>query len=148
MSHQHFVHVAKEAYAQREAGAQLLQPELQRSDTSTHLARIFDRHAGLLVDFVQEEIGQRGLRSLDLRREHRFFANETVEQKRGIGEERRDGVEPAEGEQGVVEAPPQGGRPDQRRFRRKRHRHEGPEPLRGGGDGAVLPCRSTPHDGT
>jgi hypothetical protein len=44
------------------------------------LARVLDRHSGLLVELEQHEVCQRRLRALDHRREHRLFAHEAVEQ--------------------------------------------------------------------
>ena len=80
------------------------EPVLQRRHAAAHLARILDRHARLLVDLVEQQIGERRLRALDLRGEHRLLAHEAVEQQRRVRQVGGDRVEPAEGEQRVVEA--------------------------------------------
>ena len=54
------MHFAYQAQRQRQPTAQSRDPVIERSHVSTYFARIVYRHAGLLVDFIQEQICQRG----------------------------------------------------------------------------------------
>lgn len=137
MREQDLVHFTQQAHAQRQPAFQPLQAALQRHHAAAHLARIGYRHAWLLFDLVQQQVRERRLRALDLRRQHRLLAHEAVEQQGRIGQVRGDGIEPAERQQGIVETPAQGRRPLQRRRRRQRRRHEGVERLACRGDSHI-----------
>jgi hypothetical protein len=106
MRQQHLVHLAEQARAQRQPAAQILQTAFERRDAAADLARILHRHAGLLVDLVQQQVRQRGLRALDLRGQHRLLAHEAAEQQRRVGQQRRHRVQPPQRHQRRVKAPP------------------------------------------
>jgi hypothetical protein len=144
--HQHRVHAAEEAHRERQAAAQGLEAVLERRDAATHLARVFHRHAGLLVDLVEQQVGEGRLRAFDLRREHRLLANEAVAQQRSVGQVDRERVEPAQGEQRVVEAAPQRRRPADRWLRRQGCRHERAKPLARDGDLDIRAGRASAHE--
>jgi prevent-host-death family protein len=60
--------------------------KVPRRHAAADLARILHRHTGLLVDLVQQQVRERGLRALDLRGQHRLLAHEAVEQQRRVGQ--------------------------------------------------------------
>jgi hypothetical protein len=86
MVEQHAVHVAQQTQTQGKAAAQPLDSVGHGRHTSTDFAGIVERHAGLLVDFEQQQIGQRRLGAFDLRREHRLLAHEAVEHQVRVGQ--------------------------------------------------------------
>jgi hypothetical protein len=61
------------------------------------------RGAGRLFDLEEQQVGERRLRALDLRGEHRLLAHVAVEEEVGVGEQRGDAVEAPKGEQGAFE---------------------------------------------
>jgi hypothetical protein len=117
--------LADQPQRQGEAAAQPGEPVLERRDVAADLAHVLDRHRGLLVDLVEQQVGDRRARALDHRGQHRFLAHEGVQQQLGIRQEVADGVEPPDRHQRVVEAPSQIGRPRDRRPGRQRRRREG-----------------------
>src|SRR5258705_446774 len=56
-----------------------------------------------LIQLKEEKIGERRLRSFDLRGKHGFFPNICVQKEREIREQRRSTVEPPESQQCGVE---------------------------------------------
>ena len=50
---------------------------------------ILERHAGCLCALVQQEVGERGLRALDLRRKYRLLANVQVDEQGDVWQDRR-----------------------------------------------------------
>jgi hypothetical protein len=66
------------------------------------LLHIIYRDPRRFVIFMQEKIGQRGLSSLNLRGDDRFFANVEVEQEGRVGEKKREGIETPQGSVGLL----------------------------------------------
>ena len=147
MRHQHLVHPAQEPHRERQPTAERREPVLERGDAAADLARVFHRHARLLVDLEEQQVGQRRLRAFDLRRQHRLLAHEAVEQQRRVRQVRRKRVEPAEREQCIVESASKRGRPVDRRLGRQRRRDEGTESLTGCCHLDVRSGRASPHEG-
>jgi hypothetical protein len=85
MPHQRLVDVPQQAHGQRQPVGQERPPPLQRGGAAAHLARVLHRNDRLLLDLVEEEVGQRGLRALDLRGEHRLLAHEAVSRRSALG---------------------------------------------------------------
>jgi len=124
MRHKHRVHAAQESHGEREAATQCLQAVFECRDTPAHFACVFYRDAGLLIDLVQQEIRKRGLHTLNLRGQHRFFADKAVEQEGGIGQMGRERIQPSKRDQCIVEPASQCRRPGNGRLGRQRRRHE------------------------
>ena len=76
---------------------------VERGDVVRDLDDVVERDAGRLLDLEEQQVGERGLRALDLRREHGFLADVGVEEERLVGQEGRDAVESAEREDGGLE---------------------------------------------
>ena len=66
MIQQHRMHFTDQAKAQWKAAAQPSQAVFQRGHVAAHFVRVLHRDTRLLVDFVKQQIGQRGLRTFDL----------------------------------------------------------------------------------
>src|SRR4051794_7131022 len=121
---------------------------LQQSPlTPLLLARVTSEEVGAIYQTLsvseKQQVGERGLRALNLRREHGLLANVEVDEQARVGQEPRRPVEPAERLIRVVELTPERRELD-RRLRRQRGRNEGAHNLTGHGRGDVTPRRSHP----
>ena len=67
---------------------------LQRRDVVRDLHDVVERHAGGLLHLEEQQVGERGLRALDLGGEHRLLADVGVEEKIGVWQQSGDAVEP------------------------------------------------------
>jgi hypothetical protein len=93
------VNLADQSSAERETATQAGKPVLHRGHVVRHLHDVVDGHAWGLLHFEEQQVGERGLRPLDLRREHGLLADIGVEKEPGVRQEGGDAVEPSEGEQ-------------------------------------------------
>ena len=121
---QYLVNFADEPVAERKILAQPTQPVFQGRHVVRDLHDIVERDAGRLVQFEQQEVGQRGLRALDLRGKDSLLADIGVEEEADVGQQRGKAVQASESEQGSLQTrlqnrQVQGGR------RRQRRRNEG-----------------------
>src|SRR5262245_47560746 len=98
------MHVAQEPGGERPAAREAFHASVEGGDAAAHFACIVERDTWLLVGFVEEQVGEGRLRALDLRGENGLLAHEAVEEERDVWEMRRDGVESAECDEGVVES--------------------------------------------
>lgn len=73
-----------------------LEAVVHRADVVRRLADVLDRHAGRQIVLEEEEVRERRLRSLNLRRQDRFFTDVRIEDLVRVGKEKRDAVQPAE----------------------------------------------------
>ena len=144
---QRLVHVGNEPRRKRQPASEIREASIESGDTATDLACVVDWYARLFVNLVKEQVGERRLRSFDLRREHRLLSDEAVEEEGGVGKVRGDGVEPAEGDECVIKAAAERRGPDQRRLWRQGHRDESLEGFVGGGNADVAAWRSAVHEG-
>ena len=76
---------------------------LQRSDVARYLYDIVEWYAWRLVQLEEQQVGQRRLGALDLRREHGLPAHIGVEKELRVREKRGHAVEPTQGDQGRVQ---------------------------------------------
>ena len=137
------MHLADQAQRQRQA-VESLQAVEQRIDIVGDLAHVVDRRFGHVIDFEAEEIGQRRLRPLDLRREHGFLAHIHIEKQRMVRQEQGDAVQTADRAIGGTEAGQQRLEVE-RRDRRQGRRHEGAHPLAADG-GLDIAAQPAGHD--
>ena len=87
---------------EREAAAQAVEPVGQRRDVVRHLDDVVERHAGRLLELEEQQVRQGRLGPLDLGREDRLLADVAVEEEVGVRQERREAVEPAERQEGLL----------------------------------------------
>lgn len=125
------MHLSDETKRKRKALPQSLQAVLHRRDVVRDLRDVVDRHVRDLVALEQEQIGQRGLRALDLRRQQRFLAHVHIEKQWGRRQDGRHAVEPPDGATGGVVEGEQALQVE-RRGRRKRRGQKCPHPLAAG----------------
>lgn len=71
---------------------------LQRRHVVRDFENVVQRDARRLLEIEEEEVRQGRLRPLDLRGEDGFLPDVRVEEEGAIGQERRDAVEPTEGQ--------------------------------------------------
>jgi len=95
--HQQLADLAQQPVAERElAGLDPLEPVAHRGDVIGRLLDVVERHSGRLLVLEEQQVRQRRLRSLDLRREHRLLADVRIQELARIGEQHRRRVEAAE----------------------------------------------------
>jgi hypothetical protein len=75
---------------------------IERRDVAGHLADIVQWDARRLIGLVEQQIRQGGLCPLDLGGEDRLLPDVQVENVRWVGQQRREAVEPAERQVGMV----------------------------------------------
>jgi hypothetical protein len=92
------VDLPDQAVGQRQFGLQAQESVLHRPDVVGDFPGIVRGDAGSLVEFEQQQVGQRGLRALDLRRQHRFLADVRVEKQARARQQRGQAVESTQGE--------------------------------------------------
>ena len=66
---------------------------------------VVERHTRSFFHLEQQQVGQRRLGAFDLRREDGLAANVGIEKQVRIGQQRRDAVQPAAGQQGAIQQP-------------------------------------------
>ena len=122
------VHLQDQAQRERKAAGDTLQPVAERADVGRDLFDIIDRRAGRLVLLIEQEIGQRGLCTLDLGGEQRLLAHIHVEEE---GRVRRHGTQAVKPPQRQHRFAEQSGkrRKVERRHGRQGLRHIGTNPL-------------------
>ena len=89
------VDLTNEAVRERKAFPQSGEPMFQSRDVVRDLDDVVERHARRLVELEEEQVRERRLRALDLRREHGLLADVGVEEERLVRQQRRDAVQPA-----------------------------------------------------
>jgi hypothetical protein len=95
--HQQLADLAQQPVAERElAGLDPLEPVAHRGDVIGRLLDVVERHSVRLLVLEEQQVTQRRLRSLDLRREHRLLADVRIQELARIGEQHRRRVEAAE----------------------------------------------------
>ena len=95
--------LSDEPVGEREASAQPLQAVVQRGDVVRDFHDILHRRARLFLQLEQQEVRERRLGPFDLRGEHGLLAHVGVEKEVHGGQQQRDAVQPAEGEEGPFE---------------------------------------------
>ena len=135
------VDLADQPQGERKAAAQPIEAMVERRDVVRDFLNVVQRHAGRLVVFKQEQVGQRRLSALDLRREHRLLAHVGVDEQRQVRQYGSQAVEPAEGLVCLFEQTLEAIQAD-RWIRRQRRRDERPYGLLtvGFDDVAAQPC--------
>lgn len=88
----------QEPKRQRHALGEPAQAVVERGDVAGDLAHVLQGHPRLLAELEEQEIRQRRLGPLDHRGKHRLLAHVHIEEERRVGQERRDAVEPTEGQ--------------------------------------------------
>jgi hypothetical protein len=86
------VDLAQQASRQRQL-RQPRQPVLERTDVVRDLAHVVERHAWHALVLEQQQVAQRRLRALDLRRHHDLAADVAVDQERDVGDQPREPIE-------------------------------------------------------
>jgi hypothetical protein len=71
-------------FHREEVGERQCSPASTFWSTRSGNMRVLDRRTRDLVDLVEQQIGKRGLRAFDLRRENGFLPDEAVEQQRRV----------------------------------------------------------------
>ena len=89
--------LADQAKRQWKVLAQAAQAVVHRGNVVGDLARVVDRDARGFLRLVQQQVGQGGLRALDLRGQQRLLADIHVKEQRRIGQDGGDAVEPSNG---------------------------------------------------
>ena len=117
------MHLTDEAERKRKL-PEPLQPVHHRIDVVRDLAHVVDRFARLGTAFEQQQLGQRRLRPLDLRRQYGFLAHVHVQEQFLARQKQRHAVEPTECALRIVELRQEADRFD-RRVGRQGCRHEG-----------------------
>ena len=132
LGHELGVHLADETSAQRE-GPQARHPVLHRGDVARHFLHVIDRHLEV-IQFEEHQVGQRGLRPLDLGREHRFLAHVSVKEQVDLRQEQRGAIQLRQRGIGLLQEATPGSRHLNPRSRRQGTGHKGPHllPLAGG----------------
>ena len=114
-------------------------------DVAGNFANIFEQTGRSVVQFVAEEIRERGLSSLDLRGEDGFLADVSVKEKSGIGKQQGNSVETTEGGGSRVEQRAQFSIDFQSRNGRKWSRNKSPRGFTDGADGQIMAGGSPLH---
>src|SRR5439155_22245488 len=120
---------------------------IERGDVAADLARVLDRHARLLIQLEQHQVGERRLRALDHRGQHRLLAHEAVEQQRSVRQQAGHTVELPQRMQRLIELAAQCGSPVDPRPRRQRRGDEGAYAFAGRRNLEVLPLECALHGG-
>jgi hypothetical protein len=97
------VDLANEPVGERESLAEPPEPMVHGRDVVRDFCHIIQRHTGSLFQLEEEEIRERGLRALDLRGQDGLLADIAVEEEAGIGKERGEVVEAAEGQERLLQ---------------------------------------------
>ena len=121
------MHFAEQAVAEGKAAAQALQAVLQRVHGQRGLPHIAE--AGGRGGLAQQQVGERGLRPLDLGGEHGLTANVVVEEELRVGQQLANGVQPPQRHQRLLLLALQGQIEGQGRRGGQRPGHEGPHGL-------------------
>ena len=140
---QHAVDLPEQPVGQREAFREAAEPMLERRHVVRDFAHVVERDPGRLLQLEQEEVRQRRLGSFDPGGEHRLLAYVGVQDQRFVRQERRDGVQPSEGERCRFERLLQRAVRQQGRIRRQGRRYEGANRLPSG-DRHLVPADLSP----
>jgi hypothetical protein len=87
------VNLAQEPQAQRQLVAGTAQPVLEGGHIARHLGHIVERHVLHALGLEGEQVRERGLCALDLRREDRLLANVEVNENLRVGQQAGETVE-------------------------------------------------------
>jgi hypothetical protein len=101
------VYLADQAVGERQALLDASKAVLQRRDVVGHFDNVIERHPGGGSDLEQQQVGQRRLGSLDLRRDNGLLADIAVEEQLGIRQQRGDAVQAAQRQKGPVQLGPE-----------------------------------------
>jgi len=134
-----------QAIGQREPFVQAREAVVERGDVVGHLDDVVQRHARRFVELEQEQVGERGLRALDLRRQHRLLAHVGVEEQGLVRQEGGDAVEPADGQHRRLEQLLQVAVEGQGRAGWQRRGDEGPQVLAADARDLVSARLAAPH---
>jgi hypothetical protein len=137
--------LSDESGREGEATAQAVEPVAQCGNVVGHLDNVVQGHTGRLLQLEEEQVRQGRLGPLDLGGEDRFLADVAVEEEVGIREECREGVEPAERQQGLLLEHRQRAVELERRLGRQRLGQEGPNGLAPHGRDLVATSRAALH---
>src|SRR5690606_6737415 len=142
------VHFPDQAQGQREVVlAQAPEAVVERGDVVGHLLHVVQRHARRFFQLEQQQVRQRGLGALDLRRQQRFLPHVLVEEQFGVGQHQGDAVQPAQCLVGPFLARNQVERAEvQRRIGRQRRGDERLVAAAGQGAGDVTAGGARRHD--
>ena len=93
---QPLVNLSQQAIAERQAaGLDRIDPVVQRGDVVDGFFDVLDRRSGRHLVLEEEQVGERGHRSLDLRGEDGLLANEGIEKLGGVRQQEGDAVKAA-----------------------------------------------------
>lgn len=114
-------------------------------DVIGHLLNVVQGHAGGFRVLEEQQVGERGLRALDLAGQHGLVADVHVEKERRLRQEQCHPVQPAQGQRGLLQQVPEVLIKFKRRGRRQRIGDERLDGFAHGGDNHVLSGRFSPH---
>lgn len=135
--HEAGVHFPQQTVAEWKPLAKPSHAVFQGGDVIRDFHDIVEGCAGSFLQFKKQEIGERGLGALDLRREHGLAPHVGIEEKLGIREQGAHAVQSADRERGPFkQALPLAGK-IQRRHGRQRRGHESPDDFPADGCGVV-----------
>jgi hypothetical protein len=141
------VNLADEAERERETVPDAGESVFEGGDVVADLGDVVHGGTGLLVEFEEEEVGQRGLGALDHGGEHGLLANVAVEEEGYIRQKGGDTVHTAQGHEGLLKAASERRMPVDGRLGRQRGRDKGPNRLPEGGCGLVVAWLFPLHEG-
>jgi len=89
------VNLPDQPEAQREVAAQPFEAVIHRGHVARHLLYVVERDARRRVVLEKQQVRERGLRPLDLRREDGLLADVDVQKEIGIGQQLRQAIQAA-----------------------------------------------------
>lgn len=138
--------LAQQTRGQGKALAQPGQSVLQPSDVTGDLHHVIERHAGSLLQFKEEQVGERRLGAFDLGGEQGLAAHVGVEEQLRIREQGRDAIEAAAGQQRPIVQRLQRTLQQHRRIGRQWRWHERPDHFPSGAGDLVATGAIAPHE--
>jgi len=118
---------------------------VQGCNVTRDLRDIVERNSGSLAELEQQQVRERRLRPLDLRRKQRLLADVAVEEERRVRQKCGQTVEPPECQEGLLEEQLKLAIETERRNGGQLHRDEGAHLLASHGRGFVPPDLAALH---